>query len=461
MKSIKFLTIIIITILFSCQKKKNDNYIIFSGAIENPIIDSLLIQNINNKKFDTIRLTNNNSFRDTLFVPKGYYYLNDRHNIIRLFLNPSFNLNSKISYKKNGVSLVFQGKGANENNYLRQKILFDKTFKEVESYKYFISLDEEGFLKLSDSIYAVKMNFLNDYQNLDEDFRLYESFSIENNRTSLLHRYFKWRGLFLKDNVFKVSDSFPNPYENIDISNEKLLTHPDYIRCLTEFISFKMESKKVEDKTLDMIETIDKEIMNQTVKDELVYSSMKFGIARTKKLDEVYNLFSSMVKNKLYKEEIEKIYLNYTKISKGTVSPIFELYDINNNLVTLESLKGKLVYIDIWATWCIPCVLEIPALKKLEKEFKNKNIEFVSICTSDTKENFEKMVKEKDMGGIQLFAPDDSISFFEDYFVSGIPRFILIDQDGKIIDANAYNPSDSKLKKQLLQYIQKRNEEQI
>lgn len=453
MKSIKFLTIIIITILFSCQKKKNDNYIIFSGAIENPIIDSLLIQDINNKKFDTIRLTNNNLFSDTLFVPKGYYYLNDRHNIIRLFLNPSFNLNSKISYKGNGVSLFFQGKGANENNYLQQKILFDKTFKEVESYKYFINLNEEGFLDLSDSIYAAKMNFLNNYQDLDEDFRLYESFSIENNRTSLLNRYFKWRGLFLKDNVFKVSDSFPNPYENIEISNEKLLTHPEYIRCLTEFISFKMEGKEFEDETLGMLETIDKEIVNQTVKDELAYSSMKFGIARTKMLDKVYNMYISIAKNKVYIEEIGEIYLNYKKISKGTISPTFELYDINNNLVTLEGLKGKLVYIDIWATWCIPCIREIPALKKLEKGFRSENIEFVSICFSDTKENFEKMVKEKDMSGIQLFAPYVSISFFEDYFVSGIPRFILIDQEGKIIDGNAYNPSNPKMKEQLLEYL--------
>jgi len=63
------------------------------------------------------------------------------------------------------------------------------------------------------------------------------------------------------------------------------------------------------------------------------------------------------------------------------------------------------------------------------------------------------MVKEKEMDGIQLFAPDDSISFIKDYFVSGIPRFILIDKNGIIIDANAYKPSDPKIKKLIEEYL--------
>ncbi len=113
------------------------------------------------------------------------------------------------------------------------------------------------------------------------------------------------------------------------------------------------------------------------------------------------------------------------------------------------NLDGKYILVDIWATWCVPCVQQIPALNKLEHTFKNKNIAFVSICFSDTKERWNKMVKEKEMSGVQLFAADDSISFFEDYYVSGIPRFILIDKEGKIIDANAYKPSNPKLKEQL------------
>jgi len=453
MKNSKLVYILLLLLFISCNKKET-NYTIFSGTINNPIIDSLLIKGINKKNYHTIHLNKDNTFSDTISVPKGYYYLNDRNNIVYLFLKPSANLRTLISYDNKVATLKFQGDVANENNYLQQKKELDKTFKEVESYKYFVSLNEKDFLNLSDSIYSIKKNFLENRDDLDKDFRFYESFTIENDRTSLLNRYSMRRGYFLKNKDFKVSENFPYPFENIEINNERLLTHPKYIHCLTEFISSKMiERKIVEDFDINELETIDNELKNQIIKDKVAYKAMLFRLPRTKKLDDLYNEYMSFARNETYKNEIQEIYQNYKKISKGTISPTFELYDINDRLITLESLKGKLVYIDIWATWCVPCIREIPSLKKLEKEFENENIEFVSICFSDTKENFERMVKEKELGGIQLFAPDDSISFFKDYFLNGIPRFIFVDKNGKIIDGNAYHPSNPKLKNEFLKYL--------
>ncbi len=441
-------------LLINCSKdSKNIDYVIFSGTIENPIIDSFPILDINNKTIHTIHLDKNNSFKDTIPVSKGYYYLIDQQNLISLFLSPSMNLNSTISYKENVPSLVFQGEGANENNYLQRKIQFNKNFEKVENYKYFLNLNEEGFLKLADSINIEKTTFLTSQKNLDDDFLVYESFVIESEKASFLQRYQKWHGEFIKDTNFKVSNKYPNPFEKIDVSNEKLLAHPYFIQSLNDFIYFKMDANNSTDNSLLQLETIDREIKNQKIKDKLAYEITKFGITQTKMLDEVYSKYLSIVKNKVYQKEIEETYLNFKKISKGTISPTFELYDINNSIVTLESLQGKLVYIDIWATWCIPCVNEIPALKELEREFRNKDIQFVSICLKDSKEQFEKMVKEKELGGIQLFAPDENISFFKEYFLSGIPRFILIDKEGKIIESNAFYPSNPKLKEQILDYL--------
>ncbi|MBE0423712.1 MAG: TlpA family protein disulfide reductase [Lutibacter sp.] len=444
--------LIIITIL-SCKKEKEVNYLIFSGTVENPIIDSFPILDIDNKTIHTIHLDENNSFNDTISASKGYYYLIDRQNLIGLFLSPSMNLNSTISYKENVPSLLFQKSGANENNYLQKKIELIRGLEKVENYKYFLNLNEVDFLKLTDSIKIVKTNFLTSQENLDNDFLLFESFALENEKTSFLQKYQKWRGEFIKDPDFRVSNKYPNPFEKIDVSNEKLLAHPYFLQYLKDFISSKMDDNTTIDKSLNELETIDREIKNQKIKDKLAYENTKFGISQTKKLDEVYKKYMEIVENKVYREDIEETYSNFKKISKGTISPTFELYDINNNLVTLESLRGKLVYIDIWATWCIPCINEIPALKELESEFKNKNIQFVSICLKDSKEQFEKMVKEKKLGGIQLFAPDENITFFKDYFLSGIPRFILIDKNGKIIESNAFYPSNPKLKEQILEYL--------
>jgi thiol-disulfide isomerase/thioredoxin len=131
------------------------------------------------------------------------------------------------------------------------------------------------------------------------------------------------------------------------------------------------------------------------------------------------------------------------KFKKGNPSPTFENYEnYKGGKSSLKDFKGKFVYIDVWATWCKPCIGQIPALKELEEEYKGKNIEFVSIST-DKKEAYSKwkdMIKEKEMGGVQLWAGDDQ-QFSIDYNIRSIPRFIFIDPDGNIVNANAPRPS--------------------
>ena len=102
----------------------------------------------------------------------------------------------------------------------------------------------------------------------------------------------------------------------------------------------------------------------------------------------------------------------------------------------------------MWATWCGPCLAEIPSLKKVEKTYHDKNIEFVSLSIDKKKDHdkWKKMVTEKELGGIQLIADNDSSSkFVQDYQIMGIPRFILIDPQGNIVNSNAPRPSDKKL----------------
>ncbi|WP_218599517.1 TlpA disulfide reductase family protein [Polaribacter sp. NJDZ03] len=152
----------------------------------------------------------------------------------------------------------------------------------------------------------------------------------------------------------------------------------------------------------------------------------------------------------------EKTYVSSKSMGKGSVSPKFEDYvDVKGGKKSLDSFKGKYVYIDVWATWCGPCIREIPSLKSLEKEFHNKNIAFLSISTDEARRSggsweaaekkWRDFVKENELKGVQLWAGQD-FSFQQAYQISGIPRFILIDPQGNIVDANAPRPSDPRLK---------------
>ncbi len=144
---------------------------------------------------------------------------------------------------------------------------------------------------------------------------------------------------------------------------------------------------------------------------------------------------------------------------KGKPSPEFNNYEnYNGGTTSLKDLRGKFIYIDVWATWCGPCKAEIPALKALENEFHNKNIAFVSISVDNgrgykdnskelAKKGWKEMIKDKDLGGIQLYADKAWKSeFIKDFHINSIPRFLLIDPKGNIVDANAPRPSSKKIK---------------
>ena len=95
----------------------------------------------------------------------------------------------------------------------------------------------------------------------------------------------------------------------------------------------------------------------------------------------------------------------------------------------------------------------------LEEEYKDKNISFVSISTDDDRRSngsWEKarnkwttMVKGKNLTGIQLWAGKDDARFSKEYMIRSIPRFILIDPKGNIVDSNAKSPANPTLKEML------------
>ena len=123
-------------------------------------------------------------------------------------------------------------------------------------------------------------------------------------------------------------------------------------------------------------------------------------------------------------------------------------FDIEGNAVNLGDLKGKYLYVDVWATWCGPCRQEIPHLKKLEAQFHGKNIHFVSISLDARRKDWVAMVEKEQLGGIQLIGgPEAQIAL--DYKITGIPRFLLFDPEGKLIDNNMTRPSDPETAKTL------------
>jgi len=140
---------------------------------------------------------------------------------------------------------------------------------------------------------------------------------------------------------------------------------------------------------------------------------------------------SSLIKRKKLIEKVPK---------PGQKAIDFTYADINGDTLSLSDFKGKLVYVDVWATWCRPCKAELPALNLLEKDYHDKEIIFVSVSVDKDKDAWIKMVKNKELGGVQLWAGTGS-SISENYAIFGIPRFMLFDKKGNVITTDAPRPS--------------------
>ncbi|WP_291115884.1 TlpA family protein disulfide reductase [Empedobacter sp. UBA7248] len=169
-------------------------------------------------------------------------------------------------------------------------------------------------------------------------------------------------------------------------------------------------------------------------------------------LSAIFTLFSCNKSEQKIEEsaEIEKIDSVAKKespeseIPKELIkAPDFSLADINGKRFDLSDFKGKYVYMDIWATWCGPCKVQIPFMKELEKQFHDAPIHFVSVSLDklEDKPIWEKMVRENQMAGVQLFAGrEDNFGF--DYKIEYIPTFIILDKEGNIMIDRAPAPMD-------------------
>ena len=112
------------------------------------------------------------------------------------------------------------------------------------------------------------------------------------------------------------------------------------------------------------------------------------------------------------------------------------------NEETLEMYKGKVVYLDFYSTWCIPCRKEIPYARKLANHFENEAVVFVYMCCSSKKNNWREMVEKYHLKGHHYYINDEEYTTLSTlYGVRGFPTYILIDQKGRVVNKEAPPPS--------------------
>lgn len=438
--------------ILSCKEDSKVDYAIVSGKITNKDIGNVTIQSYDRAFVETLDVFNDGSFIDTLYGKGNSYVLYDGKNPVFIYIEPGFNIN--VSYDANAFenSITITGKGSEVNNYLVSKRINERKLFGNANDTY--SLNEQEYKEKLKVIKESQLQLLENTNGISKEYVEKEKRNINYYYLNKLNDYENAHKYFTKEQGFKVSDNFLNELKGLDFTNEiDFEFSMDYNKLVTEYYSEKADALAKTDfieKDIAFLKTVSS-IDNNVIKNRLLFDHANYNMTYSKDIDDFYNIFIQSSSNEENNLVITKKYNKLQALNVGKPSPQFIDYkNYKGGTTSLDDLKGKYIYIDIWATWCGPCIAEIPSLKKVEKQFHDNNIEFVSISIDKVSdhEKWKTMIEEKELGGIQLFADNDWKSkFVTDYQIEGIPRFILIDPEGNIVNPNAPRPSNPELTK--------------
>lgn len=145
-----------------------------------------------------------------------------------------------------------------------------------------------------------------------------------------------------------------------------------------------------------------------------------------------------------YKHIIDKVFAEFQTLMPGKVAPALRFFDVEGKEYDLNDFKGKLVVIDVWATWCGPCCTQAPFFEELSHKFNSEKVAFISVSVDSGLDKWKSYFSKK---GSEKHQYVTSRSNFDPYKVLSIPRFIVIDGDSNIIDVFAPLPSSGNLEK--------------
>lgn len=140
-------------------------------------------------------------------------------------------------------------------------------------------------------------------------------------------------------------------------------------------------------------------------------------------------------------DNIQQWYQAKVKLAPGQEPPAIDLLDINGKKFSFDSYKGKVVYVDFWASWCGPCRHEMKkGAPALHHKFMNKEVVFVYISIDEKEANWKKAIQEDKIKGTHLIDLKGQVAKI--YDITAVPHYILIGKDGKIITDKAPRPTD-------------------
>ena len=382
-------------------------------------------------------------FQCDTITKKDIAYVALGSNSVYATLEPGKKLQVTVSGKGKLAKIKFKGDNAPESE-LRSALQSFYPTKDVyyeEKYPQ-DSLSFPVAWKLLDDKYATLCKLASKEKNADTKAKLQEDIDLK----YLSNRIQMQKGYCYKYGIDSKSDKFL-----AELMSQVNPNDPKYQSdgILSEYIYYKMPIEvnaktNITDYACEYLNTVCKEVTNAEIKQNLL--EMHVGqCVQSGELD--IEKFWTLVNEKCDKSIVDQ-YQYLVDAKKNTASgqqcPDVTFSDINGVSHKLSEFFGKVLYIDLWATWCGPCCMEIPYMEKMVEHYKDDDrIQFISISLDRDRKAWEKKMEEDKPVWPQFNASREEDKLISTQWgVASIPRFLIINADRTICNNNAFRPSD-------------------
>ena len=441
-----------------------------TGNISNSIYGGpITLQRVVNGDLQEITTFNTNKVnkRFQLAIPvkeEGFYYLTTLRWRCRFYLNKE----DKIELNVNGFSGQYEIINGSEENRLLER--WQKLSLPITQYGYNLNVFQNDSLKLEDYISTYEKlqpaiaHFRDSIPN-DQFGRLFKlAIDLDNDYAPMYLLSCLSKKIWTKKKVNAYDLNNPPAFYNQFIqpsrfNNAEILKLGEGLDFLNLYqriaIGFLPADQKEKMSPADRMKLMMNAIANDTIKS--VFLLEQLNVAEVSNLSEFRAVFQPYEKYTIhpaahikYQQVYEHFITDTAYLGKSSYN--FSLPDSTGKMISMKEFKGKVVLIDVWATWCGPCRGQFPFLKEIEEEYRdNKGIVFVGISLDreTDKQKWINTIKKENLKGIHLL-DDRGKSFGKKYDVMSVPRFMLINKKGEWLEIRCPLPE---AKTQLKKYL--------
>ncbi|WP_195475920.1 TlpA disulfide reductase family protein [Bacteroides finegoldii] len=393
----------------------------------------------------------------TLSLDKAayYYYVDSRSRFYTVFLTPG----SKTEIIENNGQVTFEGDNAAINRYIQAHSSVITTPKEMALYSQeWLEYQRKAIDQLLKELRT---------SGLPEEFIHIHSMYYQCSYLYQLINGPQSMRIFL-NKAQELPAGFYDDLKKNKYDNPAILYYPKWFTLMRGDMELREKQGDIPPHHLNFLTQYATHISNEEVKAAFLLRSLDQILAAG--YSEDFPIYQSAVRKAVNNPdstfisqlaELEARYnelrSKYTTITRGNPVPTFSGVDADGQTYSSTNYTGKIMVLDFWFSGCIPCKAEIPYMEKLADELKGRNIQFFSLSLDSGEQlmkAWKSLVKEKIGPTLQLNIPGGFQSELAKYFgIRSVPRIVIIDQQGKIVDAFARRPSDPKLRQQLLELL--------